>query len=107
MFALPAPVAALVAAINGGDTRALMTLLARDAVVEDWGSVYASRAEIEDWNKRELIGAKGKLTVTGARTKGDTVVLDTDWVSSFFSGAGRFTLTLADGKIKRWVISAP
>ncbi|HEY6834449.1 MAG TPA: nuclear transport factor 2 family protein [Pseudolabrys sp.] len=102
---LPAPIDALVRAINGGDTEALMAVFAPGAVVDDWGSRYESPAQIRAWNDRELIGAKGTLTVRSAEHHGNRVTLVTDWKSSFFTGPGRFEFTLENGKIKRWRIS--
>lgn len=102
---LPPPIDALVQAINDGDTDRLLGLLAPDASVDDWGSKYVGLDEIRAWNERELIGAKGRLTVTSVERTGGRVVLLTDWKSNFFTGPGRFTFTIENGKIKEWRIT--
>jgi hypothetical protein len=102
---LPPPIDALVKAINDGNTERLFGLLAPDACVDDWGSKYDGIDEIRTWNERELIGAKGRLTVTSVERTGDRVVLLTDWKSNFFTGPGRFTFKIENGKIKEWRIT--
>ena len=102
---LPRRSTRLVQSINDGDTERLLGLFAPDASVSDWGSSYSGLAEIRAWNDRELIGAKGRLSVTRVERSGDRVVLLTDWKSSFFSGPGRFTFTIENGKIKEWRIT--
>jgi hypothetical protein len=102
--AIPPPVDALVAAINGGDTEAFLNSFTADGLVNDWGSVYRGRAEIAAWNARELIGAKGHLTVTGAGKAGGAIFVTGEWKSSFFSGASRMEFTVAGDKIKEMKI---
>lgn len=87
---LPSPVRAMVEAINAGDTDRFLGLFTEDGVVEDWGKVYAGRAAIKSWSERELIGARGVLTVRSAAAQGNTVTLIGDWKSSFYTGPGRF-----------------
>ena len=104
---LPAPIDALVRAINEGNSERLFAFFTPDASVDDWGSKYVGLEQIRTWNDRELIGAKGVLTVTSAEQKGDRVTLMTDWKSNFFTGQGRFVFTLENGRIKIWKISEP
>lgn len=104
---IPAPIDTLVTAINTGDNDRLLDLLTPDATVDDWGSKYVGLEQIRTWNDRELIGAKGVLTVTSAEQQGDRVTLMTDWKSNFFTGPGRFVFTLENGRIKNWKISEP
>ncbi len=92
--------------VNRGDAEGYLALFAPGAVVDDWGSRYEGLAAIRAWSQREQIDAKGHLTVT--RLVSDTdgvIVFDTEWTSSFFSGPGRFTLTVKDGKIAELRIS--
>ncbi len=97
---IPPPVDRLVAAINGGDTEAFLALFAEDGVVDDWGSRMVGRAAIRTWSDRELIGAKGVLTVSKASARGGKATLDGDWKSNFYSGASHFVFTL-DGETIR------
>lgn len=103
---IPPPIDVLVKAINEGDTDRLLALFAPGATVDDWGSKYIGLDQIRVWNDRELIGAKGVLTVRSAERQGDRVVLVTDWRSNFFTGPGRFVFTLEDGRIRHWKIAA-
>jgi uncharacterized protein (TIGR02246 family) len=103
--ALPPLIDALVHAINAGDAEGVFSLFAPDAVVNDWGSEYTGLDQIRAWNDRELIGAKGVLTVRSVKQNGNRIALVTDWKSNFFSGPGRFEFTLDNGKIKQWTIS--
>jgi ketosteroid isomerase-like protein len=92
--------------LNRGDTEGYLALFAPDAVVDDWGSRYDGIAAIRAWSQREQIDAKGHLTVTRVVSDSDgVVVFDTDWTSSFFSGPGRFTVTVRGGKIAELRIS--
>ena len=103
---IPPLAVALRDATNRQDWPGFIALFGDDPVVNDWGSVYRGVAAIKDWSDREMIGAKGTLTVTKMiSAAGATIVFDTDWKSSFFSGAGRFTLTVRDGKIAELRIS--
>ncbi len=106
MSDIPELVKAMRDTLNRGDAEAYLALFAPDAVVDDWGSRYAGIAAIRAWSQREQIDAKGQLTVT--RMVSDTdgvIVFDTEWKSSFFSGPGRFTVTVKGGKIAELRIS--
>ena len=103
---IPPLIVALRDATNAQNWPAFVALFHDNAVVNDWGSVYRGTQAIKGWSDREMIGAKGTLTIT--RVVSDTgavIAVDTDWKSSFFSGAGRFTLTVKDGKISELRIS--
>ena len=103
---IPPLAAALHDATNRQDWPAFIALFGDDPVVNDWGSVYRGVAAIKEWSDREMIGAKGTLTITKMISDQDGVIaFDTDWKSSFYSGAGRFTLTVRDGRIAELRIS--
>jgi ketosteroid isomerase-like protein len=92
--------------VNRGDAEGYLALFAPDAVVDDWGSRYEGLAAIRAWSQREQIDAKGHLTVTRlVSDTGGVIVFDTEWRSSFFSGPGRFTVTVRNGKIAELRIS--
>lgn len=101
---IPPPIDALVATINAGDTERLLGFFTPDAVVDDWGDEYVGLDAIRTWNDRELIGAKGVMTVRSAQAHGDKIAVVADWASNFFTGPGRFEFTLAGGRIRRWQI---
>lgn len=93
-------------AINDGDTEAFLDLFMPDGVVEDWGRRFAGREAIRRWSDKELIGAKGTLTITSEpEQQGATTIFMTDWKSQFFSGAGRFAITRAADRIRLLKIS--
>ncbi|MGD9738593.1 MAG: nuclear transport factor 2 family protein [Bauldia sp.] len=104
--AIPAPIDAVVAAINGGDTDAFLDAFTADGLVDDWGNAYRGRDEIAAWNARELIGAKGRLTVTRAQRRGDIVSVVGDWKRSFFSGPSRMVFTVEGDKIREMRITS-
>ena len=92
--------------VNRGDAEGYLALFAADAIVDDWGSRYEGIAAIRGWSQREQIDAKGHLTITRVISDKDgVVVFDTDWKSSFFSGPGRFTVRVKNGKIAELRIS--
>lgn len=99
-IAIPAPIDAVVAAINDGDTEAFLGAFTPDGIVDDWGSAYRGRTEIAAWNARELIGAKGHLAVTRAQRLGDLVTIVGDWKSSFFSGPSRIEFVVEGDRIR-------
>jgi ketosteroid isomerase-like protein len=106
MTDIPPLIVAMRDALNRGDAEGYLALFAPDAVVDDWGSRYEGLAAIRAWSQREQIDAKGRLTITRVISDtGGVVVFDTDWKSSFFSGAGRFTVTVEGGKIQELLIS--
>jgi hypothetical protein len=104
MVELPRPIDELVRTVNGGDTAGFLALLSDDCVVDDWGSIYSGRHEIRVWSDRELIGAKGLMTVRHIEQSGPQICLLADWKSSFYTGPGRFLLHVASGKITSWRI---
>jgi hypothetical protein len=104
MTDLPHPLARLVETVNGGDTAGFLALLDTDSVVDDWGSVYSGLAEIEKWSNRELIGAKGIMTVRSVEQTASGIDLIADWKSNFYTGPGRFSFALRNDKIAHWRI---
>lgn len=91
---IPAAVDAVIGAINRGDTDAFLAAFTADAAVDDFGSIYSGRDEIAAWNARELIGAKGQLTVKRTERLRERIVVVGDWKSSFFSGPSRMEFSV-------------
>lgn len=96
---VPTPVNEVLAAIDSGDTAAFLAFFTSDGAVDDGGSVYAGIDDIAVWNARELIGAKGHLTVTKAEQKGSRIIVTGDWQSSFFSGPSRMEFSIRGDKV--------
>ncbi|CDP53388.1 hypothetical protein [Devosia sp. DBB001] len=93
-------------AINRGDTEAFLAFFPEDGVVEDWGRRFSGHAAIRGWSDKELIGAKGTLTIAKVLSASPQAVeVVADWKSSFFSGASKFTFTLDGGKVREMQIS--
>lgn len=104
---LPAAITLFRDRVNAGDTEGVLALFPDDGVVEDWGRRFAGHAAIRGWSDKELVGAKGTLTITRlVLSDGNKVAVDTEWKSSFFTGPGRFTFTLEGDRIREMVISA-
>ena len=103
---LPALIESLRQAINHGDTEAFLAFFPEDGMVEDWGRRFSGHAAIRGWSDKELIGAKGTLTIAKVLSASpEKVEVMTDWKSSFFSGTSKFTFTLEGGKVRELRIS--
>lgn len=96
----------LAAIINAGNTDEFLALFPTDGIVEDWGRRFIGHAAIRGWSDKELIGAKGALTLGAIIDRSDNrVSMQTEWVSNFFSGTSVFTFTLDGELIRELVIS--
>ena len=103
---MPKLLADFTAAINRGDTAAFLDCFTTDGVVDDWGRRFEGQPAIRKWSDAETIGAHGTLTITKLISADDNrIAVDTFWKSQAFTGAGRFTFMLADGKIRKLRIS--
>jgi hypothetical protein len=103
---IPAPLDRLVSAVNGGNTEGFLSLLTEDCVVDDNGDRYVGKSEIKTWSDRELIGAKGIMTVRSIEEHGIEVHLLSGWKSDFYTGPGRFIFLTRGGQISEWRIRA-
>lgn len=95
------------------DEAGFLDAFAPSGFVDDWGSIYRGRAEIDAWSSRELIGARGVLAITrvdeGAtapESGQELVVVTGDWRSSFANGPSRFEFLVVDGLISSMTIRA-
>ncbi|WP_337003549.1 MULTISPECIES: nuclear transport factor 2 family protein [unclassified Microbacterium] len=84
--ALPAPVQAMIDAINTADTEAFVNAFAADGFVSDWGTVKAGPEGVRSWAGSDAIGAGARMTVLSASTEGDTTRIRFGWSSSVFNG---------------------
>lgn len=67
---LPAPVQAMIDAINAGDTDAFVAAFTADGFVSDWGTVKAGADGVRGWADSDAIGAGARMTVLSAATDG-------------------------------------
>jgi hypothetical protein len=74
-LALPAPVAAYVAATNKFDIDAMMATFAEDALVNDHRDEFAGRDAIRNWAAREIVGDRVTMQVTDAVCRGNAVAV--------------------------------
>ena len=101
---LPAPVHALVDAINAGDTAAFVAAFAPDGVVNDWGRVLFGPEGVASWAQTDAIGAGAMMTVLTAATDGPVTELGFEWRSSKFNGESTAFVTVAGDKITEFRI---
>jgi len=83
---LPAPVQAMVDAINDADTESFVAAFTPDGFVNDWGTVKSGPDGVRSWAGSDAIGAGAKMTVLSASTEGDTTRIRFGWTSSVFNG---------------------
>jgi len=84
--AVPAPVQALIDAINAADTDAFVDAFTADGFVSDWGTVRSGRDGVRSWADTDAIGAGARMTVLSSTADGDTVRIRFGWKSSVFNG---------------------
>lgn len=107
--ALPAPVRAVVEAINAGDTDAFLACFVLDGVVDDHGRRFIGRDAIRSWSDGEAIGANAQMTPNAVSVGGDTssvVTVEAAWRSQVFNGDSSFAFELQDDLVKELRIPA-
>ena len=102
----PAIVALVVAAINTGDTVALLDLFHETGTVSDCGSLYHGRQQIKAWSDRALIGAQAHIRVHSSTDHGDTVSMLVDVDGDGVCGPCELRLTLRAGRILEMKITS-
>ncbi len=83
---VPAPVQAMVDAINDADTEAFVAAFTPEGFVSDWGTVKAGPEGVRAWAGSDAIGAGARMTVLSAATEGDTTRIRFAWSSRVFNG---------------------
>ena len=83
---IPAPVQAVVDAINAADTEAFVAAFTTDGVVSDWGRVLRGSDGVRSWAGSDAIGMGARMTVLSADTEGDTTRMRFGWSSQRFNG---------------------
>jgi hypothetical protein len=101
---LPAPVAAVVDAINAADTEAFVAAFSADGFVNDWGRVLTGRDGVRSWADSDAIGMGAQMTVLTAETEGDTTTLHFDWRSRRFNGESDAIVVVENGLVKSFTI---
>lgn len=102
---LPPPIGALVQSINAGDTEGFLNLFTENGVVDDWGKQYIGHRAIRAWSDRELIGAKGVMTVRSVATSDSSVTVVGNWKSNYYTGPGKFIFSIEGQKVAEWRIT--
>lgn len=102
----PAPIPALVEAINSGDYDGFVATFSPDGRVDDWGNVRVGHQGVRSWAETDAIGADARMTLLSASTSGDVTEIRFDWVSNKFTGDGHAFVTIHDGVIEEFRIPA-
>jgi hypothetical protein len=101
---VPAPVRALVDAINAADTEAFVAAFTDDGFVDDWGRVLRGPAGVRSWAATDAIGAGARMTVLSASTEGDTTTIRFGWASRVFNGESTGILVVAGDRLASFTI---
>lgn len=105
-MSVPAIVALVVAAINTGDTVALLDLFHEAGTVSECGALYRGRQQIKAWSDRELIGAQTHIRVCSSTDHGDTVSMLVEVDGDGVHGPSELRLTLRAGRILEMKITS-
>lgn len=101
---VPAPVQAMVDAINAADTDAFVAAFTTDGFVSDWGTVKAGPEGIRGWADSDAIGAGAQMTVLSAETEGDTTSIRFGWSSRVFNGESTGIFVVDGDKLASFTI---
>jgi len=92
--------------VNSGDTESFLAFFPDDGVVEDSGRRFVGHDGIRRWSDRELIGAKGQMTVTGFRQNKNGTSITADWKSNYFTGPACFAFEFGGDRIRELRITS-
>lgn len=101
---VPAPVQAMVDAINDADTEAFVSAFAPEGFVSDWGTVKSGPDGVRSWAGSDAIGAGARMTVLSAETEGDTTRIRFGWSSRVFNGESDGIFVVAGGRLASFTI---
>lgn len=101
---VPAPVQALVDAINEADTEAFVAAFASDGFVDDWGRVLRGHDGVRSWAGSDAIGQQAQMTVLSASTSGDTTTIRFGWSSRRFNGESEGIFVVVGDKLASFTI---
>lgn len=103
---LPYAVAAVVHAINAGDTEAFVAAFAADGSVDDWGRVLRGAEGVRSWAATDAIGQNARIEVLEFSTDAGVTHIHFDWSSDRFNGTSEAYVTVADGLVVEFRIPA-
>jgi ketosteroid isomerase-like protein len=103
--ALPQAVADFFAATNTDDRARFLEAFADDAVLDDWGHVYAGKDAIAGWNETDNMGVSSHIDVTGFAEQDGAYVVSIQVTGNGYNGGGSMTFTLDGDRISRVVIA--
>jgi ketosteroid isomerase-like protein len=102
---LPQAVADFFDATNAVDRERFLAAFTDDAVIDDWGHVYAGQDAIAGWNETDNMGVSSHIDVTGFEERDEAYVVSIQVAGDGYNGGGSMTFTLDDGLISRVVIA--
>ena len=103
--ALPQAVADFFAATNTDDRSRFLAAFADDAVLDDWGHVYAGKDAIAGWNETDNMGVSSHIDVVGSEERDGAYVVSIQVTGDGYNGGGSMTFTLDRELISRVVIA--
>ena len=103
--ALPQAVADFFAATNTDDRGRFVAAFADDAVLDDWGHLYAGKDAIAGWNETDNMGVSSRIDVTGFDERDGAYVVSIQVTGNGYNGGGSMTFTLDGDRISRVVIT--
>ena len=101
---VPAPVQALIDAINDADADAFVAAFTADGFVSDWGTVKAGPEGVRAWADSDAIGAGARMTVLSAETDGDTTRIRFGWSSRVFNGESDGVFVISGDRLASFTI---
>lgn len=101
---VPAPVQAMVDAINAADTEAFVSAFIADGFVSDWGTVKSGPDGVRSWAGSDAIGAGARMTVLSAVTERETTRIRFGWSSRVFNGESDGIFVVEGDKLASFTI---
>lgn len=96
---IPAPVNAVVEAINSADTEAFVAAFTADGYVDDWGRVLRGPEGVRSWAHTDAIGAGASMEILQSVTQGPVTQLRFRWTSNVFNGESTAIVTVEGDKV--------
>jgi hypothetical protein len=102
---LETPIQTMIDATNRGDSEALLSVFADDAILTDWGRTFTGKSEIARWNSDENIGTQNQIRVTGVERSGNSVNVSVVVTGNGYNGSGSLIFEVEGQSIKRLLIA--
>jgi hypothetical protein len=100
----PAPVQAVLDAVDRGDAAAFLACFTSDGVVDDWGREFHGSGEISGWSDKEFIGTQATLEITYVETSNDETTLTAQVGGNSFNGPSNFVFRVEGDRVSRMTI---